>query len=285
VKARQKGESHVEQHYVPASFLQHWCGPDGRLVFFHREAGRFLRGRASPKSICKEPDLYTMHGAPSDQAKSIETDFLTPLIDEPGAQVHKQLLAGARTLHNDQMHQWARYIMALKARAPEVVAQIRTRGETAVRSSLQSAQGEYEKIKPDCGPDTLEGFMEPWALKGAHLGRVLPRLIDHDKTRNAIVAMHWRCFDVASGPYELLTCDRPVIWLGGPELPFFVIGLALGPGLGFIAARNDEDWQKIDALSARELAKRFNESTVGSVRKYVYASSTGAQRFVEARLK
>lgn len=274
-----------DHHYLPASYLKHWTGADGKLVYFHWEGPRFLHGRASPKHICKELHLYTMHGAPPEQAADIETKFFAPLIDEPGAQILKAMVGGAKSLTLKQRHEWARYLMALRSRTPEVIKSARELAATSVREALRTAQTEYDAIKPVGAPATMEECIQPWFLENFHLARVIPAVVDHEKTRNSIVNMHWRCFDFSGCAYDLLTSDRALCWYGGPEMSQFLVALPLSPRMGFLATSSDRAWKKIASAPLREIAKQFNESTVANALKYVYAAHGSARRFVETRLR
>jgi hypothetical protein len=230
--------------------------------------------------------LYTLHGAPTKKASIIETNFFTPLIDEPGALIHQALLAGSTaSLSPKERHQWVRYLMALRVRTPEIIEKVRKLGSEEVRDALRQNPDEYEAIKPVGAPSTLEECIEPWFLDNFGLARVIPEVIDREGTRTTIVAMHWWCQDFSDCAIDLLTCDRPLIWHNGVHDVGFFLAIPLSPKIGFFIVKNIKTRDKLYALPLRELAIKFNESIVTNADEYVYASHDGAQKFIQKRLR
>lgn len=278
--------AHQINHFVPASYFRPWCASDGRLVYFKWIGDRFLSDNANPKSIAKKPLLYNLHGAPKNKASIIETKFFTPLIDEPGALIHQILLVGSTTsLSLKERHQWARYLMALRVRTPEIIEKVRKLGSEGVRDSLRRNQDEYETIKSVGAPATLEECIQPWFLDNFGLARVIPGVIDREDIRNNIVAMHWWCQDFSDCAIDLLTCDRPLIWHDGVHDDGFFLAIPLSPKIGFFIVKNIETRDKLCGLPLRELARKFNESIVTNADEYVYASDDGARKFIQKRLR
>ncbi len=278
--------THQINHFVPASYFRPWCGPDGKLVYFKWHGDRFLSDRANPKYIAREPHLYALHGAPMKKASIIETKFFTPLIDEPGASIHQALLTGStNSLSPEKRHQWVRYLMALRVRTPEVIEKVRKLGSERVRFELSQSQDEYDAIKPNGAPSTMEECIEPWFLDNFGLARVIPEVIGREDTRNAIVAMHWWCQDFSDCAADLLTSDRPLIWHNGVHDDGFFLAFPLSPKIGFFVAKNMSTRNKLCALPLRDLVRKFNESIVSNASEYVYASHDGARKFIQKRLR
>lgn len=255
-------------------------------MYFQWEGQRFIIDRQNPKFIAYKYHLYTLHGAPAEKKNFIEQKFFTPLIDEPGAKIQKVLLLeGTNSLSPEQRHLWARYLLALFYRTPEIVEKAQKLGSEGVRNELRKNPDEYNAIKPTGAPDTLEECVSPWFLDNFGLARVIPGLIDKEDTRNEIVKMNWICCDFRDCNLDLLTCDRPLISHKGVHDEDFFLALPLSPKIGFFVVRSSKTWDKFFRMPLRELAIKFNESIIANAVDYVYSSNDRARNFVQARLR
>jgi hypothetical protein len=277
--------AHQNNHYVPASYFRPWCGDDKKLTYFHWVEQRFLIDRASPRAIASERNLYTLHGAPDDQAAVVETDFFARLIDQPGATIQQKILSGIASFSLEERHKWARYLMALRARTPEMIATAQKLGREGVRAILRDSQNEYEAIKPLGGPATFEECVAPWFLENFGTARVIPALIDKEETRSKIVAMDWWCQDFSGCGRELLTCDRPLVWQGGVDDKNFLLALPISPKLVFFIVNDPNLWANLARCPLRELAKQVNVSIISNAVEYVYAAGAGPANFIRSRLR
>lgn len=276
--------AHQQHHYVPEHYFKPWLGKDAKLVYFHWGNGRFLTNRVNPKSITKEPLLYAMPGAPAQYHVSLETEFFTPQVDNPGATVlHGILERGVDALTEEQRHTWTRYLMALRARTPEAVERAKVLGKKVLQRDLQSNQEDYDAFKPEGAPDTLEECIALWYRE--NFGSLaLPSVIDHPETHHAITNMHWWLYDFQDAKHDLLTSDRPLIWHKDVSHPQFFLALPLTPRIGFFVTNNADIEAKLKSVGATKLAQRCNESMVASADEYVYATHDGHKQFVEKRL-
>src|SRR6266852_9602890 len=122
--------AYQNNHYVPKSYYAPWCDKDSRMTYFHWVDDRFLCDRTSPRSAAKARDLYTLVGAPEEHMTAVETEFFTPHIDNPGARILRVIIEiGVEALMVEQRHMWVRYLMALRARTPEVIESVRVKGK------------------------------------------------------------------------------------------------------------------------------------------------------------
>lgn len=278
--------AHHTHHFVPASYFRPWCTADKKLSCFKWENDHFIVGRSSPKRIASKSNLYSLHGAPANKLNIVETGFFTPYIDQPGAVMHQKILSGnITTLLLEQRHQWARYLMAIRARTPEAVEMIQRVSSEGVRDALRQNPEKYEAIKPVGAPSSLEACIESWYLDNFGLARVIHAVIDKEDTRNAIVDMHWQCRDFSECSFELLTCDRPLIWNKCVDDDGFFLAIPLSPKVGFFAVKKTNTWSKLCELPLRDLARMFNESIVNNAVKYVYAKDDSPQKFIQKRLR
>lgn len=277
--------SHQKNHYVPEAYFKPWCSfSDGKLVYFHWAGERFLVNRANPRSIANEYLLYALDGAPTEHHVALETRYFTPHVDDPGAVVLQTIIAtGISALTTDQRHLWVRYLMALRARTPEVIAQVKNTGKEMLQQELRRDPHEYEAVKIPGAPDLLEDCVASWYRDG--FGMVtLPQIIDHSETHNELASMRWWCYDFRNSSVELLTSDRPLIWNGGTTGEQFFLALPITPRLGFFIAKNTQTENKLRNLGASTLARKFNESVIANAVEYVYGVHDGARRFIKTRL-
>lgn len=173
--------------------------------------------------------------------------------------------------------------MALRARTPEVIAQVRNVGKEMLQQELRRDPHEYEAVKFQGAPDSLEDCVAYWYRDG--FGMVtLPKIIDHPETHNELAAMQWWCYDFHNASVELLTCDRPLIWHGGVNGEQFFLALPITPRLGFFITKNPQIENKLRSLGASALARKFNESVIANAVEYVYGVHDGAHHFIETRL-
>lgn len=277
--------SHHKNHYVPESYFKPWCSfNDGKLTYFHWVGERFLVNRANPRSIANEHLLYALDGASTEHHVALETRYFTPHVDDPGSVVLQAIIArGINALTMDQRHIWVRYLMALRARTPEIIAQVKTVGKEMLQQELRRDVDEYEAIKIQGAPDSLEDCVTSWFRNGIGLV-TLPAIIDHTETHNELAAMQWWCYDFREAGTELLTGDRPLIWYGGMKGEQFFLALPITPRLGFFITKDRRTENKLRSLGSNGLARKFNESVIANAVEYVYGVHDGASHFIETRL-
>jgi hypothetical protein len=265
--------THNQHHYLPAAYFKSWCGADGRLKYFTYKDGKPIAGLAHRKHITKALNLYSVFGAPDAKIQQIEKDFFSPLIDTPGAKIHeKLLLKNNEPLSKEERHLWVKYILALRARTPEAVEKIRVLSKEMIEQVLLDSQEEYESIRPLGAPGTLRECIESWFIENIGVLRVLPSVIEIETTRNALLDMHWVCFDVTKSGGEFITSDRPLTWHKSPQDEDFFLALPLSPSLGFVIAKSAITLEKLSSLNRLELVSRFNESTISNSKNYVYSA-------------
>lgn len=86
--------AHDSHHYVPRFLLQGWhTPPDDKLSTFSWVNGRLLHERYTAKHVAKSTGLYALHEAEEANRNFVEREYFGPIVDEPGAVAHKQILA------------------------------------------------------------------------------------------------------------------------------------------------------------------------------------------------
>src|ERR1700720_789897 len=100
--------AHDSHHYVPRFLLQGWhTPPDDKLSAFSWVNGRLLHERYTAKHVAKTTGLYALQGTDDPERNLVERDYFGPVVDEPAAAAHKQILAGGvRRLNDAQKTHW-----------------------------------------------------------------------------------------------------------------------------------------------------------------------------------
>ena len=265
--------THNFHHYLPAAYFKPWCRTDGKLKYFTYKDGKPIIDLAHRKHITKELNLYSVLGAPREKIQQIEKDFFSPFIDAPGAKIHEKLISKNNDLLTEcERHQWVKYILALRARTPEAIEKIRVLSKEMIDQVLLDSQVEYEAIRPPGAPGTLRECIEGWFVENIGVLRVLPAVIDIETTRNALLDMHWVCFDVAKSGGEFITSDRPLTWHKSTEDNDFFLALPISPSVGFVIAKSTITLEKLSNLNHLELISKFNESTISNSKNFVYST-------------
>ena len=115
-------------HYVPRFLLRRWATPQGRLVayFFEPRSNKVVENpKATVAHACEIKDLNVFFGVQVSQRDFPETGFFTPYVDTPAARALQTMLeTGVRTLTPQLRMDWARLILSLGVRTPEMLRQM-----------------------------------------------------------------------------------------------------------------------------------------------------------------
>jgi hypothetical protein len=110
-----------KHHYVPAFYLKHWIGADGRLCEHKRVYGKVAPRKTSPDGTGYQKDLYRADGLPEEDANRLESKFMH-MLDTRACLAHQKLLSGDNTAWDEPKRSaWSRFIMSLLFRNPEAV--------------------------------------------------------------------------------------------------------------------------------------------------------------------
>lgn len=115
--------------------------------------------------------------------------------------------------------------------------------------------------------------------------QILPGIVSHAPTRNAILRMRWATRGIAQEFPDLLLSDRPVYRSHGIVDDRCVIAVPLSPWLLFVATREQETRDKVMATPPRVLAMRLNALLVAQAEKNVYAAHDGHLPLVRKHLR
>ncbi len=115
--------------------------------------------------------------------------------------------------------------------------------------------------------------------------QLLPGIITHEDTDNAINHMRWGTVGITQDFPDLLTCDRPLYLSHGVADERCFIALPLSPRFIFFATRKHATFDSVMAHGIEAVTKSLNELLVTQADKYVYGAHDRHLRFVENRLR
>jgi hypothetical protein len=278
----------IDHHYLPVFYLKQWANANGRIVRYHRPYREVVLGQIAPSNTGYEPYLYTLEGYPPAARQAIEKEFMGPVVDGPAAEALRILIERDKyKLTQKPRSDWTRYLMSLRLRNPEMMADINHEARSHLSRELSRNPKEYEAVKRDSDPATLLELVErnaPVILD--NFGKsLLPALIDNQKIGQAIFDMSWWVVDFFSSAVSLLTSDRPFVMTAALKADRCVIALPLGPRHAFFAARHNHlITGTLGKKGVTGVAKALNESIVTQAIKHVYGADRFHLRFVEKRL-
>jgi len=281
----------LDHHHLPVFYLAGWCGADGKVVRYWRPNGRkVVTSRIGPKHTGYEPRLYSLEGYLEEQQQAIEEQFFAVGVDGPASQALKVLIAGDLTKLTYELGvAWTRFLMAARARSPDVVKKIQSQARRNVEEALLRDPHEYEAVRRDGDPSTLlevaEQICKPRLDNSGKL--MLPDVIQHPLYAEVILRMNWMTLTLPTATrQEFLTSDYPCVMThGGLHNPRCIVAFPLGPRSAFVATSDNESRRRLLSLDPGAIALALNESVVTQAERHVYGRTASELAFVESRLR
>ena len=280
----------MRHHYVPQFLLNPWTEDslDGKLEVFRLDIQGFPSSRRGSRYTGFDNDLYalTKEKIAGMEKQAVETRFLK-LIDSKAANVRKKMMShGFKTLTPEDKVDWARFLMSLRLRQPDIVNMLKHESAEHLKKTLNEQSEEYIELAATDVPLTLEewteeqypGLIENFGLSYFH------ELVDNPKYGNKILRMKWYLWDFSNTSYDLLLSDHPCIFTSGVDDSNCVIALPIHPKKAFLATQNDSVVQNLQRQHLKDLVMRLNESSVNQTRVRIYARNESPRRFIENRV-
>jgi len=277
-----------KHHYLPVFYLNRWAQADGRLTRFSRPHRAVVASPIAPKYTGFEPHLYRLDGHSPETANIIESQFMNAVVDSPAAIALTTLISREQSKLTIQQRQaWVLFVKSLHVRNPEKVEHLIQQAKRGLTEALAESPEAYQAIRQLHHPSTLVEWAEQDAPElltnfGKHL---LPGIITHKPTAQAILHMRWWTVSIPTDAPDLLTCDRPVYMSHGVMDAQCLIALPISPRDVFFACRSEEIFNRVMKPGLSRLAKAINESMVFQAEKNVYGAHAQHLRFVENRLR
>jgi len=280
-------EPYKNHHYLPVFYLSQWAGTDGKVVRYYRPHREVVASRITPKRTGYEPGLYGLDGYAPSLNNVIEKEFMALVVDDPAAHALRVLIERDQSKLTPELREaWTRFVMSLHVRTPAKVEYITQQAAQNLRRSLLSNPEEYDAIRTATDPPTLLEWVEqnaPAILP--NFGKqMLPSIITHQETGDAIIRMRWWTVEITQEFPDLLTCDHPVFISHGIPDDKCLIAVPLSPRFIFFATRNPATLDRVMARGIVEVTKLLNESIVNQAQKFVYGATDRHLGFVENRL-
>jgi hypothetical protein len=206
--------------------------------------------------------------------------------DNEASIAHQRILAWDKSAWSPEMMQaWARCIMHLLLRHPDVIAELRLAATAIWQATGGESQRIYEQeVRQPGDPASFQEFLtskDPNIGTKARVNMII-RSIDSETIGNAVLKMHWHVIDVNKSPKTLLTSDRPVVIhnLAGPD---GWITLPVSPTKLFLAVNSPSTLQELLRHSISDLVATANERTVTRARRYVWARDLWQEWYVRKK--
>jgi len=279
----------LDHHHLPIFYLSGWRGQDDKVVRYWRPNGRKVKpSPITPKNTGFEPFLYSLDGYPEDQQQVLEEKFFGPIVDEPASRALKVLMERDQSKLTEELRvAWTRFLMAARARSPEMVKKAQNEAWRTMEEALLRDPHEYDAVRRDGDASTLlevaEQVCKTTLDNGGKL--ILPDVVQHPVFAAAIMRMNWATLDVSTARHELLTSDQPLVTTHGLDDQRCIIAFPLSPRFAFVATSDREMERRLLSLTVNAIARAINESVVCQAERYVYGRTDAHLAFVEKRLR
>ena len=273
-----------KHHFIPAFYLKRWSGPDGLLVEWSKPYRTVKPIRRHPNAAAFQSGLYSFDGFDSHLQQWFETAFLGDT-DYIASEVLQRMIArDVHSLSDREKSGWVRFLMTLRFRHPDVVAELREGNSKLWKHHDRRTKASYESIRTDNDPPT---FTEWIALQPSDVGRqaqidLLVAAMDNPTLGLRILPMVWEAIDTSTVPHRLLTSDWPIeICLGSS--PQTVV-LPISPSCLFLAYDDPNAMNGFGDGDLHRLVVAVNAYVVGCARRYMFSSDERQETFIRNRM-
>lgn len=274
--------SHDNHHFVPEFLLKQWhTGADQKLTSMRWSKGRIWATRFKAHSVAKQRHLYSAISDDGDPDNALETNFITPEVDGPGAAAHNVLLtSGIDALTAKQRSDWTRFLVCQLVRYPKKLEHLRRQGREIL----------MEAAEPVAGTDDAAISVAQWVAKNApslfdNLAILtLPSIVKSHVLNQVFLRARWYVADVRRSDVDLVLSDNPLNYEGQMN-GRFLFSLPLSPRVLFCAFDAELTGRNLQSAKARDLVRATNKGTVDQASTYVYATDSKQLRLVERYLR
>ena len=275
-----------DHHYVPQFHLRMWERPDGKIDQWGRIAfnNKLVCTSVTSAATAYVPGLYSLEHVNGAEAQQIEKGIFGKIETEAKPVLAKLIRSGPAKLSVRERYWWTIYLNASLLRVPHVVEKIKAGAKELVEKELSQDIPEYDAAKGDAPEATLF----EWAAKHAPARlansglKVLISLVGSEKAIDRIIHLRWLVRDVSAARRRLLLGDNPFERVFDLYKPRTLISIPLSPMHVFFASDAPDIVEHLAKLSAREVVKASNVSTLTTAKKFVYGDAE--REFIEQYL-
>ncbi|WP_413709230.1 DUF4238 domain-containing protein [Rhizobium sp. Rhizsp82] len=280
----------MKHHYIPQFYLEPWVDRNRdnklteyrRLKYPHEVFPRLEIKRRGKMETGFVENLYRIPGATKETQQNVERIFMGA-VDKHAATARDMMLAGNIPTEARIRHAWARFLLSLMIRAPEVVHAFKRKVRSDFLTPDPGFQEKYNELKEVGWPPTLEEYMLQRSPKmpERQAVMVITRLIQNENVLRLMMQARWRLLDTSSKQRKLLTSDHPLIMTNGLGRPDGHFALPISPTLIFIGFMNNQIADHIQKMAVGRLIRQINEVVIGQGRRSVYAFDEESTREVK----
>lgn len=278
--------AYTNQHFVPQFLLREWhSAPDSMLSAFQSIGGVLLHKRATARTVGFQRHLYSSTNSAGEHDTTLEREFMGPMVDQPAAIAHRQILEGGVTsLDPEQRGYWAQFLISLMLRTPDMIAMVRERARETFNRILDDDPDFMREQYPDMTSREVVEKHVPWVYSELAMG-ALPMLIQSDLLLAGVTKGQWATRTLSARcRFDLVIADRPLIYHGTMETSFLMV-VPLSPRTLFAASNNVMTWRNLSRLTDDVLARKLNLDSVTGAARYVFASDDRHSPFIGKHLR
>jgi hypothetical protein len=273
-----------KHHYIPAFYLRQWA-TNGFLCEMRKIRGKVVVHSKAPDGTGWKKDLYKIDGVAPEIAQHFERGFMH-MVDTEAAQAMRSFIAGTMDVAIKERNAWIRFLLSLLFRNPEAVAELREQIVTLYRESLERLRSNYDELKPEGFPTTLDEFE---AQSNPNSGDIaasnfLQQVMNSEGIANRIVRMRWGRLHLWRSRHTLLTSDRPLCLPMRFKTSSIAIAIPIAPRIVFTAAENDLALKALAYGDHTAMAEEINKQVVSQARQYVWGLDDRPVSFVRKHI-
>lgn len=266
-------------HFFAQFHLKAWAEQsDGRIPTYQRiKDGTLKLIPFLPTETGCENQLYALEQVPPEERGKLETEFFSEHIDNNAAPAYQKIVANEQ-LTPHECAWWVRYLMAQRARTPDMVKRVKAQVDHGIRTFCQEYADKYEIARGNSDEElpesVLEWFDQAFPGKRQNLGlEILVDVIQNRKASEDISKMHWWVHDFSMSVVPLLASDRPLRMTGNVDGRGSYITLPLTPSKLFIASPTLERRGTFQQMNQLELVVRHNMMMAAYADRCVYGQT------------
>lgn len=277
----------MKHHFLPIFLLKQWAASDGRVATYRRRDGGHRVRHFHPRGIGYVTDLLALN---RDYVGTMERQHLEKYVfqdvDSLAAKVRDKLNRdGADSLSSEDRVAWARFLMSLQMRQPQLVQMVRDVGKSTLLDKLQTTAEEDVILRQFGEPGGLADFLErqtPGMAENFGL-TLLPSMLDDMKTIQRLASLKWLRVLFPWATHEVMISDAPSMLHAALDDPKFVWALPLSPRSAFFATEDEATIGRILGANSGFIVRALNVQACFQTRDRLFARGASNQNFVQRR--